>query len=180
MWPWAHVAVGYLLFSGVIRRRTDTTPVPDEAWLVLLATQLPDLIDKPLAWTFGVLPSGRSLAHSLLFTALALCVLWYAFDRLGRPRLSLDFAVGYASHLAADAVFPLDVGDFEALGFLGWPVVPAVADTSPGILAHFASMEFTTFFWVQAALTLLALVVWVAAGTPGLEDVRRLLAAPTQ
>ena len=35
-----------------------------------IGTQLPDLIDKPLTYQFAVLPSGRSLGHSLFFAAV--------------------------------------------------------------------------------------------------------------
>ena len=65
MWPWGHLAVGYLVYSGLSRWRFGRLPGSVATLAVALGTQLPDLVDKPLAWTVNVLASGRSLAHSL-------------------------------------------------------------------------------------------------------------------
>ena len=74
MWPWEHLAVGYIAFS-VMQRVGGRQGVPALAVVALaLGTQLPDLIDKLLGWGIGILPGGRSLGHSLLF-ALPVVVL---------------------------------------------------------------------------------------------------------
>jgi hypothetical protein len=61
MWPWEHLAVGYLLYSVscVLWGR-----YPTRIGVAALAfgTQFPDLVDKPLGWWLGVLPSGQSFA----------------------------------------------------------------------------------------------------------------------
>ena len=61
MWPWEHLAFGYLLWSLWLRARGRSLPGDWEALVLVFATQLPDLVDKPLAWQLGVLPGGRSL-----------------------------------------------------------------------------------------------------------------------
>lgn len=61
--------VPYALDTLVRERRL---PNAKHTVVPLYATQLPDLIDKPLAWSVGILPTGRSLAHSLLTASLVL------------------------------------------------------------------------------------------------------------
>lgn len=81
MWPWEHLAFGYVLFSLLVRigrRRPDDASV----YLLVLFTQFPDLVDKPLAWTFGILLSGLSVGHSV-FVALSVSVVALA---LGHAR----------------------------------------------------------------------------------------------
>ena len=66
MWPWEHVAFGYVLYSlgsHAIRRE------PPAEWTVFalgLGTLVPDLVDKPLSWSLGLFPTGYSVAHSAL------------------------------------------------------------------------------------------------------------------
>ncbi|EMA36759.1 metal-dependent hydrolase [Halococcus hamelinensis] len=176
MWPWGHLAVGYLVYTGLARRRTDRPPTGEAALAAVFGTQFPDLVDKPLAWSFGVLPSGRSLAHSSL-TALVVCgLVWLVARRRDRSRLAVAFAVGYATHLATDAIAPLLAGDLRDLAYLGWPLLP-LPTPEPGIgfLERFATMELTAYAWFQFALVVLALAVWVRDGRPGLGTLRKWL-----
>ena len=50
--PWGHLAIGYLCLSLAIRARWRVPPQGPAVIAVAIGTQLPDLIDKPLAWTF--------------------------------------------------------------------------------------------------------------------------------
>lgn len=63
MYPWEHAAVASPLSAGSARWRTGATPGGWAVLVVLVAAQLPDLLDTPLAWQVGFLPSGRALAH---------------------------------------------------------------------------------------------------------------------
>ena len=65
-----------------------------------------DLIDKPLAWSLQVLPSGRSLAHSLLVATVVLVVVHARWRRSGDSTVGVTVAVGYLTHLAAIEVTP--------------------------------------------------------------------------
>lgn len=58
MWPWGHAAIGYLLFSMDTRLRYGRRPGGPATILLFFGTQFPDLVDKPLAWTLPLLPSG--------------------------------------------------------------------------------------------------------------------------
>ncbi|WP_324664302.1 metal-dependent hydrolase [Haloarcula sediminis] len=129
MFPWTHAAFGYALFVVVagalvalgVRGRISRA----ELLAAVAATQLPDLVDKPLAWYFAVIPSGRSLGHSLIVTVpLSLAVLAVARHR-GHAEVGLAFAVGYASHLLGDSYVALYYWRVEEFTFLLWPVLPA-------------------------------------------------------
>jgi len=124
MWPWAHAAVGYLLYATyAYRRGLPLRGLPVVA--AVIATQGPDLLDKPLAWTFAILPTGRSLGHSLFFAALLAAVGWYALARrFGRPNIAVGAAVGYLSHLPADGLGAILAGRWADLSYLAWPLLP--------------------------------------------------------
>lgn len=178
MWPWGHLAAGYLLYSALARQRFDRSPDDRAALFVLFGTQFPDLVDKPLAWSFHLLPGGRSLGHSLL-TAIVVCVLvgWYA-HRHGYALSALGFAVGYVTHLVTDAIAPLLGGQYAYVAYLGWPLLDLPPyDTGIGFLERFASMEFTPLMGVEFVLVALALAVWLRDGRPGPAALRGWLSS---
>lgn len=123
MLPWTHAVFGYLLLlvvAGYLGRGLSRA----ELAAVIVGTQLPDIIDKPLAWWFSLLPSGRSLAHSLLVAVpLVVVVLAYAWHR-SHPEAGVAFGLGYASHLVGDAYVAVIYWRPEELTFLLWPLLP--------------------------------------------------------
>jgi hypothetical protein len=140
-------------------------------------------VDKPLAWTFDVLPSGTSLAHSLLVAVPASLLAVAVARRAGRGRYGTAFAVGYLSHLPADVVYPALVGGTPKTAFLLWPLVPARVGDVPGFLPHFEDLaaSFLGFLagpqgaaYLAAELALVggALALWLYDGAPGLEWLR--------
>ncbi len=181
MWPWGHLAVGYLLYSMLARWRFDRTPSDAGALVVAFATQFPDLVDKPLAWTVHVLPTGRSLAHSLL-TATVVCLLvgWYA-RKHDRPALAIAFAVGYISHLFGDAIVPVLAGQYGYVSYLVWPLLELPPhETGTSFIEMFASLELTPLVLAGSTLSTLAFVVWLRDGRPGLSMLRGWLDARTK
>ena len=182
MWPWGHLAAGYLIYSAYCRFGSGR-PLRDVPVLVaLFGTQAPDLVDKPLAWTLSVLPTGRSLGHSVVVAALVLPVLWWVAARRDARPLAAAFGVGYLSHLLADALYPLVSLDAAGLAFLGWPLLPQPSyEESYGILAYFLTLEPSSTVLFELLLVVLASVVWHADGRPGLATLRswpdRLLTA---
>jgi hypothetical protein len=171
MWPWGHAAVGYLLYTSYCRargRRPRGLPVVALA----VGTQFPDLIDKPFAWTFAVLPSGRSLGHSVLFLALVVVVLWYLTSVEHDPLVGA-FAIGSFAHLFGDALYPAIAGDFVYTRFLVWPLLPVIKyETGQSFLAHLTAIELTPTFGFELLLVVLATAVWYADGMPGLGRLR--------
>ena len=181
MWPWGHLAVAYLVY--VVYTRLDPTRRQTAVTLTALAigSQFPDLVDKPFAWTFGVLPSGRSLAHSLFTLLIVAVVLHQLAVRYRRTDLSTAFTLGAFVHTLTDmsptAVAGLLGGDLtqlQWLRFLVWPLQPPppyANDTS--FVEQFASLSFEPYVLFQFGLFGLAVVVWVAHGAPGLWSVTR-------
>lgn len=174
MWPWTHAAVAYLLYTAychVTRRQH-----PEGPGVVVLAggAVLPDFVDKSLAWYVPVLPSGRSLAHSLIVgVVLAALVLWLA-HRTGRTRIGVAFAIGYLSHPLADAFLPVVTGEWKFLTFLAWPLLAAPQYEGPhSVVVRLAAIEPTPYFLFELAVTGLAVVLWASHGWPGLESVRK-------
>lgn len=192
MFPWDHLAIGYIATSLLFRARGRL--LDDESAVVAaLGTQFPDLVDKPLAWTFEVLPSGTTLAHSV-FVAVPLSMLIYALARLtGLRRLGVAFSVGYLLHLPADVLYgPLTTGGPVPYGAVLWPLIPTTGEPASGTLlrntvhyivqyyGYLGSTRALGFLFLEVGLLSGALALWVADGKPGyrplLTAVRRVRA----
>lgn len=155
MWPWGHAAVGYLTFIVLLAVRRRRGPTKLEIVAVLFGTQFPDLVDKTFAWIVPLLPSGRSLGHSLLTWATVLMVaaaLRSRADRLTNDATLLSgFAIGYLLAIVTDLPTAVLVGDFSQATFLFWPITPAPTyGTEPSLVEQFQSIRFSGRFWVQA------------------------------
>ena len=176
MLPWGHAAVGYLAYRLYTFLRHRRPPVGAAVVALAVGTQFPDLVDKPLAWTFGVLTSGRSLAHSLLTATVVIALIaWYA-RRRDRSELAVAFAVGYLSHLFGDALGPLLDGEYVYFSSLGWPLLPPPPYTHEGgILAHFQGFTFTAMSVFEIALMVAVFGLWLRDGVPGLAVLRSWL-----
>lgn len=187
MWPWEHLAVGYLVHSLLIRARTGSPPAGMEVLALAVGTQFPDLIDKPLAWELGVLPSGTTLMHSL-FTALPVSALALILTaRRGTPRLGIAFAVGYLLHLPADVVYPVLYGNGLWIEFLVWPLVPVQQGYIPGFLyelrhlvgrtvRYLSSPAGRLYLALEVGLLASAVSLWYADGLPGVGIIRLTIA----
>lgn len=129
--------MGYLAYAGLNRVWRGETPNAPSTVALAIGTQFPDLVDKPLSWTFELLPTGRSLAHSALVAALiTVLVIRYARS-VDRPLLGNGFAVGYWSHLFADLFSAVVAGDAETNWFFLWPLVPQDGYvTTPSFLGY--------------------------------------------
>jgi hypothetical protein len=179
VWPWEHLAVGYLVYSVAVRTATGNVPQTAAVLALAIGTQFPDLVDKPLGWGTTLLPSGLSLAHSLL-VALPLTALALGVARaVGRVGLGVAFAVGYLLHLPGDVVYPLLIGGELNPGFLLWPLVPA-AETTVAIVPFIGQLagQFQEFLRTPRGRLYLALELgllggatlrWYADGVPGLR-----------
>jgi len=176
MWPWGHAAVGYLVYSLVVRSRGET-PGGLAVLALGVGTQFPDLVDKPFGWTLGILPGGRSLAHSLLTFALVTAVLVYITRRSRHRRLTFAFSVGYLTHTLSDGLAAAVDGAYGDLSYLLWPLLPMPAyETEQTFVAHFAQLSLDSWLAVEGGLIVLAIVLWQLDGRPGLATVRRLSA----
>lgn len=171
MWPWGHLAVGYLLYAAYARQLRGRVPRAESVLVLAFVTQLPDLIDKPLAWTVPLLPSGRSFAHSVFVFAVVVAAAAVIARRVDQSAVVAPFAVGYASHLAADSLYPVLAGEFGDVSFLLWPILSVTGDSATGILAFFLELQVTTSVVFEFTLVAAALAAWIQDGTPGWEYV---------
>lgn len=131
--PLGHLAFAYLLYVSAALANRHPRPTAWALLPLLIGSQLPDLIDKPLAY-YGVLTYGRSFAHSI-FTTILVCgfVGWIAHtiggnwpadelpDRL-RRHTPVAFTIGYASHLVGDTWHALAAGRIYDARFVLWPL----------------------------------------------------------
>jgi membrane-bound metal-dependent hydrolase YbcI (DUF457 family) len=172
--PWGHLAVGYLCLSVAVWARYRVPPRGPTAIAVAIGTQLPDLVDKPLAWRFGVIPSGRSLAHSLLFLAVLATVAWALAVRYDRRLEASAFVGAYLSHVLADAFPAALAGEWAKLGSLLWPITPVYQypdELDYTIIGFFLELEPAALVSPGLGITIVALALWVYDGTPGIGTV---------
>lgn len=173
MWPWAHAAVGYLLYSLWLRHRGDLPPTGAAAVAIGVGTLAPDLVDKPLAWYAGVLPAGRSLTHTLLVVVPVSVALVWLFRRRDRPEVGHALAVGLVSHPLADGAHVALEGEWAYLSYLAWPLLPTPDYDGPeSLLARLRALEFTPFLGFELVLTGAALALWASHGYPGVGTLR--------
>jgi hypothetical protein len=188
MWPWDHLAFGYLLYL-ILGAPNPRSQRDDLTFLVLaIGTQLPDLIDKPLAWSLGLLPSGLSLGHSAVFLAILIPIAVSVSNRYGRPELAGALVTGVASHLIGDVLFALLIGSPRPYQFLFWPAIPTAQETSVGFglaigeewsnyIRFLSTSRGALYLFLNLTFNAMALVVWILDGTPGMKAVRRWAAA---
>jgi membrane-bound metal-dependent hydrolase YbcI (DUF457 family) len=170
MWPWSHAAVGYLAYALYLRVGGIDRPTGEAIILLGLGTQLPDLIDKTLAWYADILPYGRSFAHSVVTgVPLVLLPLVLLLFRRDRRDLAIALTVGYLSHLVGDSYVGVFRGDVEGYSFLVWPLLPSPSTETVGLIAHLQGIESSPVFLFGGALTLVAVGLWLRDGTPGLR-----------
>lgn len=178
MWPWEHLAVGYLCYSLAARGLGRDPPTDVEVAVLAVATQLPDLVDKPLSWEFGVFPTGHAVAHSALVAVPVGAAVLAVARRRGRLRTGIAFEVGHWSHLAADVLDPLRAGGTPVVSRVLWPVVKGAGyGTDYGLargvvyierfLSGLATADPAGVFLLYLLIPLATFGVWLADGAPG-------------
>lgn len=183
MWPWEHLAFGYVCYSAYVHLRHGRRPADAPVIAVAAITLFPDLVDKPLAWTVGILPAGRSLTHSLVFAGLVCVAAIVLARRWGVPEVGQAIAIGYGSHLLGDVIYPLAYGSPPNFRFPFWPFVSAPLTDPAGLSAetlrlltdyvgYLASPTGRLYLAFEVALVIGVFILWVVDGRPGLT-VRR-------
>ena len=158
--PAEHATVAVLPVGAYLLLRRRRLPAGDLVVVLLFASQLPDLIDKPLAWIFGVIPSGRMVAHSIVVATpviLSVLVVTRRLDRLGH---GVAFGWGYLSHVAGDFAPVYALGtDYYYFPNLLWPLLSANPDRSSGMGDHVPGLLFDSGLEVAVIVGLLSYVV---------------------
>lgn len=180
MWPWEHAVLGYLALSLFSRLWYREPPGTLATLVVVFASVLPDLVDKPLAWQFGLVPSGYAVAHSV-FVATTLAVFAVALGILSDEiRLGVAFALGYLLHLVGDVIPIYAEHGVVYVDHLLWPVV-TVRESSPDVgftdqvlryflryLSDLSGSDPGPYVLFQFGLAAVAFLLWFYDGRPGI------------
>lgn len=143
--PASHILVPVTLLAVYSISRYRHFPNGDPILVVVFAALLPDLIDKPLAWTFAFTPSGRLIAHSLVVAIPAVVGIVLAANRLGYSTYGNLFAFGYLSHIVLDSYPVLYLGtDYYFFPNMLWPFVPPNPDFNTTFTSHLLPLDPTT------------------------------------
>lgn len=181
MWPWEHLAVAYVLYSLLSNVFIRESPSTRETIAVVVGSQLPDLVDKPLAWTFGITEAGYSVGHSMFVAPLVCLSVYVLAARNGDRHLAGAFSLAYVSHLVTDVLNPMRSGRRPEPDVVLWPISSPPATDHGGFVDHFgvyflrhvdtilaggSSAEII----LQFGLGGLVLVLWVYDGAPIASD----------
>ncbi|MDQ2054438.1 metal-dependent hydrolase [Halobellus sp. H-GB7] len=185
MWPWEHAAVGYLVYSIVVHVLRGRSPTGREAIVVALASQFPDVVDKPLSWELGIVSTGYGAAHSVLFAVPLSIGAVYVAHVYDRGHLGAAFAIGYLCHLPGDLLLGyLNQGRIPIENVL-WPVRIAdpVGETPEGgfittFQEYLSGYVGEILAGTPETATLIGFitltgcfVVWLLDGAPGVREV---------
>lgn len=165
-----HGAVAYLCYR-LLYLGSERSFCTDGVIVWLIAGALfPDVIDKPLSFLLATLPS-RGVMHSLLLTCIIIVSGWYLTAGTSRSTSWTAFTIGYLSHLAADLVDFLFIPE-ETFLFLFWPIISDYhsIETPEGLLAL---VTLTPYVLGQIVLSLIAVVLWLHDGKPGLATISK-------
>lgn len=192
MWPWGHLALGYLCYSAVAHARRDEGVTDLPVLALVVATQLPDVVDKTLSWVMGVFPAGYAVGHSALVAVpVSLAVLAAAAHR-DRPAVGVAFVVGHWSHLAGDVLLAVALDRPYTVERVLWPAVSLPATHAEGgvverVVRYLRASGEVVGSGAAPAVTLLfvvpplaAVALWIRDGTPGLTPVATHLRASTR
>lgn len=192
MWPWEHAAFGYLVVSLCWHLWRRESPDGKIALAATFGAVFPDLVDKPLSWSFGVFSSGYAVAHSAFVFPLFAAALWAGLRRYNAGAVAIAFLVGHVTHLVGDVIYPFVMGDELALSAVLWPVVVTTSSpTEAGLVARtlYYLHEWVVRLWAlelgplllfEMALVGVVVGVWLYDGAPVLSEIRTYLSNQTE
>ncbi len=177
MWPWGHVASAYLCW--LVYARISDADAEEEVAVVIVAfgALFPDLVDKPLAWYVGILPTGRSLAHSLVVLVPLAVIIYWIGRKFGHSEWGVAFAIGAISHALLDAAPALWRADDSAM-FLFYPLIPIEGygeRGTPTVSELLLGSLSEPYFLIEIPLAAIALGIWYRRGCPGLGVFRSVV-----
>ena len=181
MWPWEHAAIGYVTFSILAHLFRNRPPTGWEAVVIGFASVFPDLIDKPLAWEFGVFPSGYGIAHSVFLMIPLVIVVFFVTMSFGRSNLGIAFGIGYILHPPMDVLPAYVQHGTVPVERLLWPV--RTSETSypdgfsgtfvtyfRGYLSELLSGDPSGYVIAVTGVVVGCLLLWIYDGMPGVRE----------
>jgi membrane-bound metal-dependent hydrolase YbcI (DUF457 family) len=100
--PHEHLLIALVMVLCYIMVAKRELPSIELLAIAFVGSQLPDLIDKPLAIQLDVIPTGRVFMHSLPVAIPVWMILLVYTWRTERPHAGVAFVIAYASHLVGD------------------------------------------------------------------------------
>ncbi|NGM71199.1 metal-dependent hydrolase [Natronolimnobius sp. AArcel1] len=182
MWPWEHAIVGYLaysLFCHLVFRRS---PTGLEAFAAVFASVLPDIIDKPLAWEYGVFQTGYALGHSIFFAVPLSIAVGVLAHWAGRGSAGVAFGLGYLLHLPSDVLDGYVREGQAHPELMLWPLETVTEhDHGQGFTDQFWLLftryqqdllagDLSTYMWIQLGLAGFVGLLWLYDGAPVLRE----------
>lgn len=193
MWPWEHVLFAYVAYSTYTHLAYRRSPTGGATVVLVLAAVLPDLVDKPLAWQFGVFDSGYAAAHSVLIAVPVSVLVYLLARRRGRRLDGIAFAYGYLFHLVGDVLPVWLTWRQPYVAHVLWPIGGHVRmrdheSLTAGVLHNLTiyvdrilALEPSPVLALQVGSVVVGLALWAYDGTPGLREpagrIRRFVAA---
>lgn len=180
MWPWEHAVVGYIAFSLIVHFFLRRSPTGREAVVVVFASVFPDIIDKPLAWQFGIFESGYALGHSIFFAVSLFIVVFLVTTYYQRVNLGGAFGVGYLLHLPFDVLPKYVQYGSLPIGILLWPL-EKTESSSEGFsemfvyyftdyISEILSSESSGYMIAVMGTIAFCILLWTYDGMPGFRE----------
>ncbi len=176
----------YVFYSLYLRGRYRARPEDWSVVALVFGSVLPDLVDKPLAWQFGLFESGYAAAHSVFVAVPLSLVVILVAKRHGQSRIGAAFAVGYLLHLVGD-VLPASLSRGRLyLDPILWPFAEphqtdhvanggSFLDGVRGLLSEYVAqlvtMEVTAVVALQLGSVMFGTALWILDGRPGVKPV---------
>jgi len=140
MMPWGHFAVAFLPYLAY--RLVGHRDLPSRRATCSCSWPVPDLIDKPLAWSLHLLPSGRLAGSLAVDRRPARRPVSVLAARRGRAELGPLFGFGYLTHVVGDVYRALlytapDQWAGTYVASLVWPLAPIPASETTAFLYYF-------------------------------------------
>jgi hypothetical protein len=120
------------LASGIILSRVFRLNMS----VVLIATFMPDLFDKPLRYVFHIFPFGRSILHSISGLCLVSLIVFVFWGK----KAGLSWVVGHGGHIFCDII-----GDITALHKINipwfWPFITYTFPHASGFKVSYCALS---------------------------------------
>lgn len=187
MWPWGHLAFAYLVYSLASRAAFREAPTSGPTLVLAVASQLPDLVDKPLSWTFDVFETGYGAGHSVFLAVPVIAAAAVVAHRTDHERYGLAFCAGYAAHLASDVLLESALSREAAFDMVLWPVAEFSGyAVDRGFFGRFSeyfvsfasdvlSGDATAYLAIYAVLFTTVFALWLYDGLPVAREAKRWL-----
>ena len=179
MWPWEHVLFAYVFFSIFHRIWYSTAPPDWPVIALVIGSLLPDIIDKPLAWQFGLFESGYALGHSIFVAIPVSIVIILIAKKYSIERSGIGFIFGYLLHLVGDVLPPSIRHQELRLDPILWPFAERVDHHHSFIggleenlieyTTQLLALDMTPVLALQLGTVAFGLSLWIIDGMPGIR-----------